>query len=341
MKETDIRPTAFNEMLAKACDDDVRFLLTEKNEWIDVHCPACDAHDPAKFGEKRGVAYERCKNCSTVYVNPRPSEDLLQRLYSHSKVYELWNTHIFPSSDAQRRENIYRPRADRLIDYCRQYGIAQGASFLEVGAGFGSFCDVVRAKNYFGTITAVEPTPQLAQACQKLGLNVIADFAERAIDNRHCDVFCSFEVIEHIFDPFRFVRNAFDAVSDNGLAVLSCPNPHGFDALMLGLKSSAFDHEHLNYFNPKSMAILLERAGFEILEITTPGKLDVDIVRTAVLNGDIDVTDQPFMQQLLVEASDDVRKEFQAFLASNTMSSHMLTVARKCSHFNPGKESNR
>jgi len=35
---------------------------------------------------------------------------------------------------------------------------------------------------------------------------------------------------------------------------------------------------HLNFFNPRSVAILLGRVGLQTLQVTTPGKLDVDIL---------------------------------------------------------------
>ncbi|MGL4595179.1 MAG: class I SAM-dependent methyltransferase [Thermoguttaceae bacterium] len=329
MKENEIRPDEYMPLLEEACEADISILLADKDNWVRVRCPACDGDNFEPLGEKKSVDYVLCRACRTVAVNPRPSEDLLHKMYANSKVYELWNTKIFPASDAKRREGIYRPRADMLIEYCRKCGISEGASFLEVGAGFGSFCDVIRERNYFGSITAVEPTPQMAKACRALGLNVINDFAENAISGNRCDLFCSFEVIEHIYNPFLFLQNACNVLSEHGLIVLSNPNPLGFDAAMLGLKLATFDHEHLNYFNPKSMEILLNRAGFEVIEIVTPGRLDVDIVRKAALDGTLEVSGNPFFEQLLLESSDSVREEFQAFLAKNGLSSHMLSVARK------------
>ena len=58
--------------------------------------------------------------------------------------------------------------------------------------------------------------------------------------------------------------------------MISVPNIHGFDTLSLGAEANAIDHEHLNYFNPDSLAILLERYSFTVEESLTPGRLDVD-----------------------------------------------------------------
>ena len=56
-------------------------------------------------------------------------------------------------------------------------------------------------------------------------------------------------------------------------------NGRGFDILLLWNKSKSIAPPlHLNFFNPGSIRILLEKIGFQILEISTPGKLDWDIV---------------------------------------------------------------
>ena len=78
--------------------------------------------------------------------------------------------------------------------------------------------------------------------------------------------------------------------------MLTCPNGKGFDIETLGVISDTVDHEHLNYFNQKSLAELLENTGLEVLESFTPGVLDADLVRNKVLSGDFDVSEQFFIE---------------------------------------------
>ena len=94
-------------------------------------------------------------------------------------------------------------------------------------------------------------------------------------------------------------------------------------------RSDTVDVEHLNYFHPASLSILLQTSGFEVLEALTPGKLDAELVRKKVLAGDVDISTQPFLQQVLLEGWDSLSVPFQQFLANNRLSSHMWLVARK------------
>ena len=82
-------------------------------------------------------------------------------------------------------------------------------------------------------------------------------------------------------------------------------------------------------FNIQSIATLLSRCGFEILSIETPGPLDVELVRRAVLAGEFDITDQPFLQELLFNRFDELGMLFQQFVAQHGLSGNMRVFARK------------
>jgi SAM-dependent methyltransferase len=143
------------------------------------------------------------------------------------------------------------------------------------------------------------------------------------------DVVTSFETIEHLFDPRVFVRACARVVAPGGLLVLTCPNGKGFEVDVLGPVADTVDTEHLNYFNPDSLRRLVSCAGFKVLEVTTPGVLDADIVRNKVLAGKFDVSDQPFLQIVLLERWAELGGLFQDFLREHRLSSHMWLVARR------------
>src|SRR5690606_21385408 len=103
----------------------------------------------------------------------------------------------------------------------------------------------------------------------------------------------------------------------------------GFDTATLRTASNTFDHEHLNYFHPDSLAALLESCGFAVLDVQTPGQLDADIVRKRALAGEIDLADQPFLRRVLLDEWDALGEPFQRFLAENRLSSHLWIIAQR------------
>jgi 2-polyprenyl-3-methyl-5-hydroxy-6-metoxy-1,4-benzoquinol methylase len=330
LTEQDIRPAQLMAKQRIAALTDVGRMLSRCSEFVLVDCPACgaDAHVP-KF-EKNGISYVECKKCQTFYVNPRPPSDVLEWFYRGSPNYAYWNEVIFPASEAARRERIFVPRVDRLLDLCQKYKVDTNA-ILEIGAGFGTFCGEVKRRNVFTRVVAVEPTPDLAKTCRERGLEVIEKPVEQIqLDAAELfDVVASFEVIEHLFAPADFVGHMTRLLRPGGIMMLACPNGQGFDIETLGTASNTVDHEHLNYFNPNSLAGLLAQRGLEILESFTPGKLDADLVRNKILAGEFDVSKQPFLKRILVDEWEHLGGAFQEFLIQQGLSSNMWVVARK------------
>ena len=234
---------------------------------------------------------------------------------------------IFPASEAVRRERIFRPRVERTLELAARHGLHRG-TLVEVGAGFGTFCEELLARKAFDRVVAIEPTPELARTCRARGVEVVEARIEEAGLGETADVVASFEVIEHLFEPAEFVDACRTMLRPGGLLVLTCPNIRGFDIDVLGAGSPAVDAEHLNYFHPDSLGRLLTARGFEVLEAQTPGRLDADIVRNRVLAGEHTLTDG-FLQRVLVDEWDRVGESFQQFLVQQGLSSNMWIVARR------------
>ena len=101
-----------------------------------------------------------------------------------------------------------------------------------------------------------------------------------------------------------------------GIFIATCPNVQGFDIVVLGELSATVDVEHLNYFHPESLSLLVRSCGFDVLEVQTPGKLDAELVRKKVLAGEFDLGDQRFLKQILIDKWEHVGEAFQEFLAA-------------------------
>ena len=114
-----------------------------------------------------------------------------------------------------------------------------------------------------------------------------------------------------------------------GIFIATCPNVQGFDIVVLRELSSAVDVEHLNYFHPESLSLLVRSSGFDVMEVQTPGKLDAELVRKKALAGEFDLGDQRFLKQILIDKWEQVGEAFQEFLAGSQLSSHMWLVARR------------
>ena len=326
----EIRSPEFRQLQHDAYARDLARLHARLGEFVHVPCPACGQAKAAKAFDKYRCQFVRCSDCSTLYMSPRPTPAVMDDYYSHSENYKLWGEFIFPASEARRRDKICRPLLDAMLDACRHHGVAPG-HLMEVGPGFGTFAALAKSSGAFARVSAVERTPAMAEACRRQGIDVFESAVEDIPEDfgDPADVLAFFEVIEHIFDPAAFLKVGARLLRRGGLLVLTCPNGNGFDTQVLGARSVAVDTEHVNLFNPGSLSLLLDRLGFDVLEAATPGRLDAELVREAILDGDFDVSRQPFLQQLLVDEFDRLGPPFQRFLAEQGLSGNMRLIARK------------
>jgi SAM-dependent methyltransferase len=327
-KVEEIRPEHLKNELKKLSEMDREWLHSKQAQFITTPCPACDSKDYQLYFKKWGFEFQECVQCHTVFISPRPSRDLLKNFYTVSKGYAYNCTHIFPKTNHIRTEKIYKPRLQMCLDICHKHSVSC-QSLVEVGSGSGAFALLAKNNELFKKIIVIEPNPVLANECRRKGLNVIEATVEEASINLKTDMVVSFEVIEHLFSPMEFIQASAKMLNPGGLLITTQPNVRGFDMQMLGANHHSFSHAHLNYFHPDSLNLLIRKCGLIPIELITPGRLDAQIVRNALLEKIINFDNQPFFKRLFTEDWDSLGRLFQNFIVNAKMSSHSAIAAYK------------
>jgi len=329
MDVNDIRPADLVRRQQHYIDQDVAWLLGKSDQFVEVACPCCGGSNSANQFTKNRFSYVICNSCMTTYVSPRPTADILSKFYAESANYAFWAKEMFPLTE-KNRVRIFQKRVE-IVEKLKKNFKPQATSLLEIGPGYGTFCRLYKDKNTNHTIKAVEPSPDLASVCRNSGIDVdettIEDYAKNT--QVKFDIAVCFEVIEHLFDPIDMLTSVGSILKDKGLFIFSCPNGMGFDLQVLGEKSETYDHEHLNYFNPSSVHRLLNRAGFDLLTVETPGDLDVSIVQREISNGICRLENDNFLRTIFSNKSEQLDGLFQEFLQKSNLSSNMFVTAIK------------
>jgi 2-polyprenyl-3-methyl-5-hydroxy-6-metoxy-1,4-benzoquinol methylase len=254
----------------------------------------------------------------------------MEDYYSNSENYAIWEQYIFPKSEDSRREKICRPNMERIVQECTSRGMVK-PTIVEIGPGFGTFSALTKFSGFFGSVSVVERTPSMAKACRDKGLQVIESSLETLSDDylAYADVVVCFEVIEHVFEPLEFLAGINRMLKPGGVLMFTCPNGAGFDTAMLKTASPAVDTEHVNLFNPQSIQHLLKRSGFAVDCVETPGRLDVELVRRALLANQIELDLNSFWRRVLVDDFSTLGAVFQRFLVEHKLSGNMRVIATK------------
>lgn len=328
MKEDDIRPRELFDRYLELAAKDARQLLTERAQFVRVNCPACDNPDQEPAFEKLGFAYVLCRDCGSLYVSPRPPSRLLDAFYQDGESVKFWSTDYFVKTAEARRERMFKPRAKHVSEIVDRFK-SPTASFVDIGSGFGIFLEEISALGRFKSVSGIEPGPDLAEVCRRKGFHVIMKTVE-TVSAEECrpNVMTSFEVLEHVFAPREFLAAARGLLAPGGILFFTTLTASGFDISVLWENSkSVCPPHHLNLLSTSGLARLVERAGLALIEQSTPGELDVDIVANAAAQYPELVL--PRFVSSLLKSGPAARGEFQSFLSRNALSSHVWVIAKR------------
>ena len=324
MKEYEIRPKKFfDEYLRLAKEDTETFFSSVKR--VEICCPACNATGEHSFN-KNGFDYSVCNCCHTFYVNPRPEVKAFTRYYTESPSSKFWATTFYKETAEARREKIWKPKAQLIANILHEQDAADH-QIIDIGGGYGIFTEEIQ-KYLSAPVIIIEPSPHLAKVCRNKGFEVIEKFLEDvAVEDcgTKPKTFVSFELFEHLYSPEKFLINLNDLMIPNDLFIFTTLSGTGLDIQILWENSpSVSPPHHLNFFNPKSVKIVLKRMGFELIQVSTPGKLDLDI-----LNNNKDKIKDRFWNAFLDYSDDNQKEMWQALISESGWSSHMMVVCKK------------
>lgn len=330
MKEEEIRPQALFDALLAASREDIDLFFSDRDAYVEVECPGCGATRPTGGFEKLGFSYRECAECASLYLSPRPTAGQYGDYLRGSRMGQFFSEEFYRQTSDSRRAHIYRPRAQRVTAAVRRL-LPEATSVADIGSGFGVFLTELQEQGAFSRLVGVEPDGQLAEICRQRGFAVLAEPAETAtaaaLPGGPADVATCFEVLEHIRDPLPFLTSIRRLLAPRGLLYLTTLTISGFDLQVLWERSkSIYPPHHINLLSLEGMERLLERSGYTVESIVTPGQLDLGIVRSA-LAADPSLP-LPRFVHTLVRQPDEAQAAFQRFLQENRLSSHVHVVAR-------------
>lgn len=325
MKEEEIRPKAISDEYLRLADFDTQ-LYFSKVERTYINCPACGGVGEPAINKSRFV-YDKCPECQTLYVNPRPVAEAFSSYYRDAPSSLYWATTFYKETAKARKEKLWKPKAEQIMGIIASFCASSNPVVVDVGGGYGIFAEVINDILVEAPVI-IEPAPHLAQICRDKGLMVVEKFLEDVkVDDLPLapKVFVSFELFEHLTDPSLFMESMNSLMSSGDIFIFTTLSGTGVDIQALWEDSkSVFPPHHLNFFNPKSIKLLVESAGFESLQITTPGKPDIDI-----LDNNRALIKDRFWRTFVETATEYEKSVWQEWIADQGWSSHMWSVSRK------------
>lgn len=267
-----MNPNFTKRELCDACNSsDIGVLLSISYEDPRLLAPLLERyHGNIQKQDLQGARYElaECRSCKHVFQTYVPSDALSLKIYSYSesRVPESVRKRTHAPLSYYMGNALAVERMGVLLGHKVPYE----CSVLDVGAGWGYFLLMAKAFGY--QITGVEVSKERKSFLTDLGIPVVSSLDElqgRIFDYVHVD-----QVLEHVSDPFSFLRSIVARVKEGGLLYVSVPNgrliaPDIRKGEIDFFRKSAHPLEHINCFSHHSLVTLAKRVGLHPL-----GRLD-------------------------------------------------------------------
>lgn len=203
----------------------------------------------------------RCQRCGHMQLHPMPSQELLQTGYATAA-----------SDDYVEEEAGQRATAARTLELIEAHVQRRGA-LLDVGCWVGFLLAEAGDRGWNRTL-GIEPSEFACRyARERLGLDVVhGDLFSAQLPEGEFDAISMGDVIEHLPDPAEALARLRSLLNPGGVLWLALPDAGSAVARALGRRWWSVIPTHVQYFTRGSIARLLDRSGFELLETRTSPK---------------------------------------------------------------------
>lgn len=237
-------------------------------------CLVCNSTELVELTKYSKDYLVQCSKCNFVFCKRIPTQE---ELISHYKQYHRGGF-ISP---------ITIKRYHQLLDEFEPY--RKTNNLLDVGCGDGYFLEEAKKRgwNVYGTEFSDEAIQVLKSK------NILYNQGKLSPHNYSLemfDVITSFEVIEHINNPNEETENVNSILRTGGLYYITTPNFNSFSRFILKHNWKMIEYpEHLCYYSPKTLNLLLDRHRFKKEKVITSGiSLTRFIISTKQTNASYD-----------------------------------------------------
>ena len=239
---------------------------------VKSECPVCLFDEPHEsiskcFGHIRST-WLKCGGCGTFFIWPLPTAEQLSEYYrsgyadcqspgavSHSYRFSEANKETIFREYQLSLSDVHIPTAMLLEKKILDYGCANGI-FLDFCAGQGCL-----KENLFGFDIAED----LLASVAKKGYRMLD------AKQKHFDFLFLWDVLEHISEPAKLLRELRSYLKPGGTVVLQTPRI----GLLTESLREAWEHflpfEHVVLYTRQSLIRLFEQAGFRLVAVGSFG----------------------------------------------------------------------
>lgn len=230
------------------------------------YCTICKGRIFKKSYDDKKYQVMQCKSCGFGFLKNAPSPKEIESIYRQDYFDD-------------KKTSDYILDAEYKFKYVKRY-LKNNSKVLDFGCGIGDFVGICK-KNSIQIFGFDLSEYALRHVNKKYDIITFSSIRSLKVKNGYFDALVSFDVVEHISDYYETLELFHQCLKPGGLLFMTTPNIEGWDAKILKKFWYGYRRfpQHINFFSPRSMKILLEKQEFFLVEIRQWGFVrDFDFV---------------------------------------------------------------
>jgi hypothetical protein len=211
------------------------------------------------FKDKVFFSYVRCGGCGLLYAPTFFNGPQLERLYGQ-----------MPPNMAEVPLEALRRTQRGYFEALKSCSDLEGG-FIEVGPDIGLFTENCVREGRYDEYWLFEPNRDVLPALSKIVVgrkfHITHDmFGFSHVPDHAASTAVMIHVLDHLLDPVATLRELRQKLKPGARLLLVTHDESSLLRRLVGWRWPAFCLQHPQIYNPESMRVLLEAAGFEVLQ---------------------------------------------------------------------------
>lgn len=218
-----------------------------------------------------------------------------------------FNDSSLSAQQEMAEKEFNQSRFREIADVCAGFlGVLPGLSLLDIGCGYGETMLFFRRLGM--KVRGLDPSPEAAEHGREHGLDVQTLGIESlaCLGGEQYSIVTLLNVLEHLRHPGETLRGIRRLLTPGGILVIDVPNE--YNALQITAAAEyglgewwVAPPSHINYFDPESLASLLEKCGYNVCDMAASFPMELFLLMGEKYVGDPVLGKKCHAQRVLFE----------------------------------------